>query len=58
MIADSKLKVFSVDDFAGAAETSVKLALMMNLAKSLDLDISMSARSPGKKVMDCNKEKK
>lgn len=58
LIADSKIKVFSVDDFAGAAETAVKLALMMNLAKSLDLDISITAKSPSKKVADCTKEKK
>lgn len=39
LILDAKLEVISVDDFAQAAETSVKLALMMNLANSLDLDI-------------------
>lgn len=49
MILDAKLKVFSVDDFAKAAETSVKLASMMNLAKSLDLDISYTTRSPARK---------
>lgn len=58
MIASSKLKVFSVDDFAEAAETSVKLASMMNLAKSLNLDINISAKSPDKKAVDCTKEKK
>ncbi|XP_014469959.1 PREDICTED: succinyl-CoA ligase [ADP-forming] subunit beta, mitochondrial-like [Dinoponera quadriceps] len=50
MMADSKLRFFSVDDFTAAAETSVKLALMMNLAKSLDLDINISMKSPNKKA--------
>lgn len=48
LILDAKLKVISVDDFAQAAETSVKLALMMNIAKSLNLDITFSAKSPQK----------
>ncbi|KYN13659.1 Succinyl-CoA ligase [ADP-forming] subunit beta, mitochondrial [Trachymyrmex cornetzi] len=42
LILDAKLKVISVDDFAQAAETSVKLASMMNIAKSSDLDITFS----------------
>nr|XP_012235177.1 PREDICTED: uncharacterized protein LOC105679623 [Linepithema humile] len=49
LILDAKLKVISVDDFAEAAEISVKLASIMNLAKSLDLDIAFSAKSPEKK---------
>lgn len=49
LILDAKLKVISVEDFAEAAETSVKLASMMNLAKSLDLDVTFSAKSPEKK---------
>lgn len=57
LILDAKLKVISVDDFAQAAETSVKLASMMNLAKSLDLDISFSAKSP-EKGRDCKKGRK
>jgi len=44
LISDAKLEVISVDDFAQAAETSVKLALMMNLAKSLNLDIHFTAK--------------
>jgi len=48
LILDAKLKVISVDDFAQAAETSVKLASMMNTAKSSDLDITFSAKSPKK----------
>lgn len=48
LILDAKIKVISVDDFAQAAETSVKLALMMNIAKSSDLDITFSAKSPKK----------
>ncbi|KYM81757.1 Succinyl-CoA ligase [ADP-forming] subunit beta, mitochondrial [Atta colombica] len=42
LILNAKLKVISVDDFAQAAETSVKLASMMNIAKSSDLDITFS----------------
>ncbi|XP_018314954.1 succinate--CoA ligase [ADP-forming] subunit beta, mitochondrial-like [Mycetomoellerius zeteki] len=48
LILDAKLKVISVDDFAQAAETSVKLASMMNIAKSSDLDITFSTKSPKK----------
>lgn len=48
LISDAKLEVISVDDFAQAAETSVKLALIMNLAKSLDLDIHFIAKLSGK----------
>lgn len=44
LILDAKLKVISVDDFAQAAETSVKLATMMNIAKSSNLDITFSAK--------------
>lgn len=57
LILDAKLEVISVDDFAQAAETSVKLALMMNLAKSLDLDITFSAKLP-EKTKICDKRKK
>lgn len=56
LILDAKLKVISVEDFAEAAETSVKLASMMNLAKSLDLDVTFSAKSPEKKK-DMKKQK-
>lgn len=56
LILDAKLKVISVDDFALAAETSVKLASMMSIAKSLDLDIAFSVKSPKKK--DFEKVKK
>lgn len=49
LILDAKLKVISVDDFAQAAETSVKLASMMNIAKSSDLDITFSAKSSKRK---------
>lgn len=44
LILDAKLKVFSEDDFARAAETSVKLASMMNIAKSSNLDITFRAK--------------
>ncbi|KYM96128.1 Succinyl-CoA ligase [ADP-forming] subunit beta, mitochondrial [Cyphomyrmex costatus] len=47
LILDAKLKVISVDDFAQAAETSVKLASMMNIAKSSDLDITFKNVKPG-----------
>ncbi|XP_077277237.1 succinate--CoA ligase [ADP-forming] subunit beta, mitochondrial-like [Temnothorax americanus] len=49
LILDAKLKVISVDDFARAAETSVKLASMMNIAKSSDLDITFSSKSSKRK---------
>lgn len=49
LILDAKLKVISVDDFAKAAETSVKLATMMNIAKSSDLDITFSTKSSKRK---------
>ncbi|XP_020292099.1 succinate--CoA ligase [ADP-forming] subunit beta, mitochondrial-like [Pseudomyrmex gracilis] len=49
LISDAKLKVFSEDDFAQAAATSVKMASMMNLANSLNLDIAFSAKSPVKR---------
>ncbi|KYN32712.1 Succinyl-CoA ligase [ADP-forming] subunit beta, mitochondrial, partial [Trachymyrmex septentrionalis] len=42
LILDAKLKVIPVDDFAQAAETSVKLASMMNIAKTSDLDLTFS----------------
>ncbi|EFN80454.1 Succinyl-CoA ligase [ADP-forming] subunit beta, mitochondrial [Harpegnathos saltator] len=59
LIADAKLKVFSIDDFAEAAETSVKLALMMNLAKSLNLDMNIITKSSGKESStDSTREKK
>ncbi|XP_070149251.1 succinate--CoA ligase [ADP-forming] subunit beta, mitochondrial-like [Polyergus mexicanus] len=48
LILDAKLEVISVDEFAEAAETAVKLALMMNLAKSLDLDIHFVSKLAGK----------
>lgn len=57
LILDSKLKVISVDDFAQAAEASVKLALIMNLAKSLDLDANFSAKA-SKREEDCKKGEK
>lgn len=37
-----------MDEFAEAAETAVKLALMMNLAKSLNLDIHFVSKLAGK----------
>ncbi|XP_078040078.1 succinate--CoA ligase [ADP-forming] subunit beta, mitochondrial-like [Augochlora pura] len=40
LIQDAQLKVISIDDFAGAAEAAVKLALMVKFANSLNLDIS------------------
>ncbi|TGZ54603.1 Succinate--CoA ligase [ADP-forming] subunit beta, mitochondrial [Temnothorax longispinosus] len=49
LILDAKLKVISVDDFARAAETSVKLASMMNIAKTSDLDITFSSKSSKRK---------
>ncbi|KAL6263740.1 hypothetical protein P5V15_003824 [Pogonomyrmex californicus] len=45
LILDAKLKVISVDDFAEAAETSVKLALMMSIAESSNLDLTFSPKS-------------
>lgn len=45
LILDAKLKVIYEDDFAQAAEMSVKLASMMNIAKCLDLDITFSPNS-------------
>ncbi|XP_076650941.1 succinate--CoA ligase [ADP-forming] subunit beta, mitochondrial-like [Halictus rubicundus] len=44
LIRDAQLKVISVDDFAGASEAVVKLALMVNLANSLNLDISFVSK--------------
>lgn len=49
LILDAKLKVIPVNSFIQAAKTSVKLALMMNIAKSSDLDITFSIKSPKKK---------
>lgn len=49
LILDAKLKVFSEDDFAQAAATSVKMASMINLANSLNLDIAFSAKSSVKR---------
>ncbi|KZC10540.1 Succinyl-CoA ligase [ADP-forming] subunit beta, mitochondrial, partial [Dufourea novaeangliae] len=44
LIRDAQLKVISVDDFAEAAEAVVKLALMVNLANSLNLDINFTTK--------------
>lgn len=44
LIRDARLKVISVDDFAEAAETVVKLASMVNLANSLNLDINFKSK--------------
>ncbi|XP_050462702.1 succinate--CoA ligase [ADP-forming] subunit beta, mitochondrial-like [Cataglyphis hispanica] len=44
LILESQLEVISVDGFAEAAETAVKLALIMNLAKSLNLDIHFNSK--------------
>ncbi|KAG7200532.1 hypothetical protein KM043_001095 [Ampulex compressa] len=48
LILEAKLKVISVDDFAKAAETSVKLALMVHLAKSLNLDVAFASKENSK----------
>lgn len=47
LIMQANLKVISEDDFAKAAETSVKLALMVHLARSLNLEISFTAKEEG-----------
>ena len=42
MINRAKLKVIVVDDFAKAAEAAVKLALLVNVSNSLNLDIALT----------------
>ncbi|XP_076173660.1 succinate--CoA ligase [ADP-forming] subunit beta, mitochondrial-like isoform X2 [Ptiloglossa arizonensis] len=49
LIRDAQLKVISVDDFSLGAEAAVKLALMVNFANSLDLDISFTAKQESDK---------
>ncbi|XP_066582430.1 succinate--CoA ligase [ADP-forming] subunit beta, mitochondrial-like [Prorops nasuta] len=44
LILNSKLKIILINDFATAAETSVKLALMVHIAKSLNLDITFTSK--------------
>ncbi|XP_017793522.1 PREDICTED: succinyl-CoA ligase [ADP-forming] subunit beta, mitochondrial-like [Habropoda laboriosa] len=55
LIREAQLKVISVDDFSKAAEAAVKLALMVQAANSLDLDISFASREKfeGKSKKTC-----
>jgi len=51
MILDAKLKLFSVEEFTDAAETAVKLASMIKIAKSLHLDISYTIETPKNEIL-------
>ncbi|OAD59236.1 Succinyl-CoA ligase [ADP-forming] subunit beta, mitochondrial, partial [Eufriesea mexicana] len=44
LIHEARLKVISVDDFAKAAEAAVKLALVVQAANSMNLDISFTSK--------------
>ncbi|XP_053975375.1 succinate--CoA ligase [ADP-forming] subunit beta, mitochondrial-like [Hylaeus volcanicus] len=55
LIRDAKLKVISVDDFTQAAEAAVKLVTVVNLANSLNLDISFTSKEKSDKK--CNSSK-
>lgn len=59
LITDAKLKVISEDDFSKAAETAVKLAFMVHQARSLNLDISFTAKQdkPDKKAPAKSKQR-
>lgn len=50
MISRAKLKVFVVEDFAQAAEAAVKLALLVNIANSLNLDIALTYKETSAKT--------
>ena len=50
LIQQAQLKVISVDDFSMAAEAAVKLALMVNAANSLDLDVTFKAKEKSTKT--------
>nr|XP_031842985.1 succinate--CoA ligase [ADP-forming] subunit beta, mitochondrial-like isoform X2 [Nomia melanderi] len=56
LIRDARLKVISVDDFAEAAEAVVKLALMVNFANSLNLDINFTSKQKsGYETSNCKR---
>ena len=50
LISRAKLKVIVVDDFAKAAEAAVKLALIMKVANSLDLDLTLTSKEKSAKT--------
>lgn len=56
MIREARLKVISVEDFAKAAEAAVKLALIVEAANSMDLDISFTSKEENKKTRDTSKK--
>lgn len=57
LIQQAQLKVISVDDFSMAAEAAVKLALMVNAANSLDLDITFKAKEKPTETSKCDTSK-
>lgn len=58
MIRESQLKVVSVDDFAKAAESAVKMALMVQVANSMNLDLIFMSKQSSTKKEEKNKKSK
>ena len=58
MIKEAQLKVISVDDFAKAAESAVKLALMVQVAKSMNLDLIFMPKLSSTKKEEKSKKSK
>ncbi|XP_043528848.1 succinate--CoA ligase [ADP-forming] subunit beta, mitochondrial-like, partial [Frieseomelitta varia] len=58
LIKEAQLKVISVDDFAKAAESAVKLALMVRVAKSMNLDLIFMSKQLSTKKEEKSKKSK
>ncbi|KAK9297630.1 hypothetical protein QLX08_008694 [Tetragonisca angustula] len=58
LIKEAQLKVISVDDFAKAAESAVKLALMVQVAKSMNLDLIFMPKLSSTKKEEKSKKSK
>lgn len=44
LIAKSQMKIIPIDDMSAAADASVKLAKMVNLAKSMNVELNISLK--------------
>ncbi|XP_017889684.1 succinate--CoA ligase [ADP-forming] subunit beta, mitochondrial-like isoform X2 [Ceratina calcarata] len=58
LIADAQVKVFPVDEFATAAESAVKLSTIIQLASSMNLEVSFKLKKKKVKSSDCGTKAK
>ncbi|XP_033190830.1 succinate--CoA ligase [ADP-forming] subunit beta, mitochondrial-like isoform X1 [Bombus vosnesenskii] len=58
LIREAQLKVISVDDFAQAAESVVKLSLIIKAANSMNLDISFTSKETSAEKSKVGSKKK